>query len=154
MDFEKCTEQEMREFKELWPESEQELIDHIRELAKANNDYGKAAYVISLAAVATFRYMSHLCGITGFQASCADMDILRRNRHYEDGFRIIDYNNLLYPQYWTDEHFPTREQLLQENLPRLQKKAKELLAQTSNASPNVKKHWETIVATKSTKATA
>ncbi len=53
---------------------------------------------MSLAAVAAFYYVSHKLGVTGFQASCADMDFLQRTRSMKSGFKILDYDDLLYPQ--------------------------------------------------------
>ncbi len=43
------------------------------------------------------------------------MDILRRTRGYKMGFRLVDYGNLLYPQYCDAEHFSGWRGLMNEN---------------------------------------
>jgi len=135
-------EKELREFKELWPKSEKALIRHIGELLNRPHDYGTCVYAVSLASIATFNYMARKLGITGFQSSCADLDILRRNRNME-GFRIINYDDLLYPQYLDSEHFPSHVELIQENKEILKKKARELLKKSNEfVHPEVKSHWE------------
>lgn len=91
------TESEMRESKSIWPKTEKELIRYIRELLDREHDYGTCVYAMSLAAVASFHYIASKLGVTGFQASCADLDILRRTRHIER-FKILNYEDLLYPQ--------------------------------------------------------
>ncbi|MBK7380837.1 MAG: hypothetical protein IPJ03_17905 [Ignavibacteriales bacterium] len=106
------------------PKTLDELNKVIEQLTERKHDYGTCVYAMSIAAVATFNYVASKLGVTGFQASCADLDILRRTRNYKNGFSIIDYNNLLYPQYWDDEHFPSKEQLLEKNKEQLAKAAK------------------------------
>ncbi len=139
------TEQELRETKVEFPKTLDELNEIIKQLTERNHDYGTCVYAMSIAAVATFNYIGSKLGCTGFQASCADLDILRRTRHYEDGFMITDYNKLLYPQYWDDEHFPTKEQLLEKNKEQLAKKAKQLLEDSNGSThPNIIEHWKMI----------
>jgi hypothetical protein len=140
------TEQELRETDVEWPETKEELMNYIDELVERDHDYGTCVYAMSIAAVATFYYVSKQLGVTGFQANCADMDILRRTRSLEDGFMIIDYSKLLYPQYFDDEHFPTKEQLLEERGEQLAEKAKQRLEESNgDVAPAVKKHWQKIV---------
>lgn len=93
------TEQEMRDSKVPWPKTIEELNDYINELSKDGGDYGKAVYCMSMAATAAFYYMSHVVGATGFQASCADLDIFRRTRSINGPFAIIAGEDMLYPQY-------------------------------------------------------
>ena len=144
------TEKNMRRRKGAWPKTEDDLIKYIRRLLNGKHDYGTCVYAVSLATLATFRYMASKLGITGFQASCADMDFIRRVRHYKDGFRIVDYNKLLFPQYINDEHFPSHMQLLMENLPHLQRKAKKLLKESPEAHPNVRSRWAFVAKLKRT----
>lgn len=140
------TEQELRGMEVKWPETKEELIEYIDDLVEREHDYGTCVYAMSMAAVATFRYVGGKLGVTGFQASCADMDILRRTRRLKHGFRIIDYSKLLYPQYVNEENFPTKDQLMDENGERLAKEAKKLFEESNgNASPEVKKHWKKII---------
>lgn len=139
-EIETATEEELREMDVIWPKRLQELNHYITKLSEKNHDYGTAVYAMSMAAVATFYYMSHVVGASGFQASCADMDFIKRIRGYKDGFQIIDYHNLLYPQY--DDSIMTRDQLIEDNKVNLKKRAMELLAKEQQASPEVLDRWE------------
>jgi len=138
-------EKKMRASKEIWPKSSKQLVAYIKKLSEGEHSYGTCVYAMSLAAVATFHFMSHKLGVTGFQAGCADMDILRRTRNYKHGFMIIDYGNLLYPQYDDIEHYPTREYLIQENIKWLGKEAKKSLQDSETAHPEVRAWWERLV---------
>lgn len=137
-------EKELRNFKAIWPKTQKELLKHVYELTNRKHDYGTCVYAVSLASVAMFHYMSGKLGITGFQASCADLDILSRTRSMKDGFMILDYNHLLYPQYLDLEHFPAHQKLILKNKDNLKKKAKKLLKESPTAHADVRKHWEYI----------
>ena len=139
-----ATEQELREMDVPWPKSLDELNQYIIDLSERKHDYGTCVYAMSMSALATFYYVSHVLGVTGFQAGCADMDFIKRCRRMKDGFRLIDYNKLLYPQMVNSENFPTPEEILIENLPHLQKKAKQLLKDSPDAHPNVLARWKYI----------
>jgi hypothetical protein len=138
-------EKEMRERKAVSPNSFNALKTEIGMLLNNNNDYGQAVYAISLACVATFNFMAKELGITGFQASCADLDILRRTRRMENGFKILNFDRLLYPQY-VDEFNITYEKLLSDNIENLSLAAKKKLEEMEDfpAHPDVVKHWEKI----------
>ena len=142
MKCEALTEQEMREAKVPWPKTQDELMEYIQSLVEREHDYGTCVYAMSMAAVAAYYYVAHKLGVTGFQASCADLDILRRTRDMKHGFRIIDYEKLLYPQYLTPDHFPSVDQLLKDNIDWLSEEAKRLLDESPNAHPDVKGHWK------------
>src|SRR5258706_368302 len=136
------SEKELRELDVPWPRNEADLLRIIRAVAKREHDYGTCVYAMSIAAEASYNYISHVLGVTGFQASCADMDFLRRTRSWKMGFQILNYENLLYPQYLDREHFPTHEDLIKENIDQLGEKAQELLAERDNAHPNIVRWWE------------
>ena len=142
------TEKEMRQMETPWPKTVFSLLRFIFRMLRQNDDYGKCVYALSLAAVATFNYMSHKCGATGFQASCADMDILRRTRGYKAGFRIIDHANLLYPQYINDDHFPSPDKMLRDNIRVLGPMARKKLDEDSRfpMDPEVRARMEMIAA--------
>lgn len=142
------TEQEMRESKVPWPKTIEELTSYINSLVKQEHDYGTCVYAMSMAALATFYYVSHELGVTGFQASCADLDFLRRTRDYKMGFRVIDYKNLLYPQYLNKEHFPTVTDLISENKEKLIVEAEKLIQESPEAHPDVIAHWKRIASLK------
>lgn len=95
-------EKHLRESKAPWPKTETELTDYIKTLVDRPHDYGTCVYAMSLAATATFNYVASKLGCSGFQAGCADMDIIRRTRDIEN-FSITVWDNLLYPQYCNDE---------------------------------------------------
>lgn len=133
------TEQEMREAEVPWLETPEELSSYIAALVEQEHDYGTSAYAMSLAAVAAFQYVAKKLGTTGFQASCADMDVLRRTRGYENGFMILDANNLLYPQY--DLPGEVREWIVETRF-RLAPVARERLK--SAMHPRVRKHMQQI----------
>ncbi len=135
------TEQEMRESKVPWPKEIEELTDYINGLVKQPHDYGTCVYAMSMSAVAAFYYVSHKLGVTGFQASCADMDILRRTRNIQR-FQILNLEDLLYPQY--SEKFKCYEDYLKENAEWLSKEAKKKLAESPEAHPNVIAHWKVL----------
>jgi hypothetical protein len=137
------TELEMRDMKAPWPKSWDELRDFCESLWTENNDYGKAVYCMSLASVAMFNLAAHKVGATGFQASCADMDILRRTRDMENGFRIVDYSKAMYPQYLESDQVIAL--LFDELAPLLKDAAAKELATNERAHPNVIAHWKRIV---------
>lgn len=123
-----------------------DLTKYISGLLCGKHNYGTCVYAMSMASVAVFNYMAHKLGVTGFQASCAELDILRRTRLLEDGFMLIDYNKLLYPQYLNSEHFPSYDDLINDNIEHLSKRAKISLKQNRTAHPDVIRHWEYLVA--------
>lgn len=141
------TEQDMRTAEVPRPKSETELMEYVKGLVDRPHDYGTCVYAMSMAATAAFYYVSHKLGVTGFQASCADMDILRRTRNLKYGHRIIDYNDLLYPQYWDDERTPIFQALMREpeSRERFAGEARKLLDGNGNAATAVKEHWQRLV---------
>lgn len=141
------TEKELRDTGDFHPQTESELIEYVHSLVERNHDYGTCVYAMSLSATAAFNYVAHMLGVTGFQASCADMDILRRTRNMKSGFMILDYDNLLYPQYCNEEHFPDWKTLLEENKKELKKMVAQKLAEdTKGTHPSVMAHWKMIAA--------
>ena len=142
------TEKELQAFEVPHIETTSELVSFIDRMEKEGCTYETAPYVMALSAYATFMYMAKKLEVTGFQASWADMQFLKRTRNLKDGFRILNYENLLYPQYKNEFTF---EKLLEDNLDHIQEKAKELLRRTENedgtysAAPEVVKHWQMIV---------
>lgn len=135
------TEAELRDSKVPWPESEDAMVEYIRGLVDRPHDYGTCVYAMSMAATAAFQYVAKRLGVTGFQASCADMDILRRTRSLEWG-KVLDYSNLLYPQYCDDEHYPPWRSIIEGNRSEFAKRARQKLAESGGiAADGVVKHW-------------
>lgn len=135
------TEQEMREADAASPKSLTELTQYIEQLETQEHDYGTCVYAMSMAAVAAFNYIAHKLGVTGFQASCADLDILRRTRNYKGPFMVVDSSKMLYPQY---NIMGEVSQSLEEWKTWAAEEAGKNLADASNANahPNVIAHWK------------
>ena len=140
--LEEMTEEELRETEVITPKTIEELNEYINSLVNRQHDYGTCVYAMSMASVATFNYIAHKLGVTGFQAGCADLDILTRTRRMKDGFFILNYKNLLYPQYLNEDSFPSISTLLNKNAEHLGKRAKELLKESPMACPSVVEHWK------------
>lgn len=136
-----ATEKEMRDSKVPRIETSVQLSAYIAALADRPHDYGTCVYAMSLAAVAAFNYISHKLGVTGFQASCADLDILRRTRHMEGPFMILKAEDLLYPQYDLREKV---EEFIDKNRDWCAEEARKKLAEGGTAHPNVRAHWESL----------
>lgn len=136
-------EKQMRESTAPRLESMEELSAYITSLVDRRHDYGTCVYAMSLAATATFNFVAGMLGVTGFQASCADMDILRQTRDFTWG-RLVKYENLLYPQYCTSAYFPSVDDLLKD--PEIRDKLREMaqakLAQNHTAAGAVIEHWK------------
>ena len=116
-------------------------------LLARGHDYGTAAYASSLVAFAAFRLACSALGLTGFQASCADLDFLRRSRRVEL-FAIVDYAELLYPQYL--DKIPNAAQVLTKNAKWFRDKAREKLEAPQieglTVSSKVIAHWQWLAA--------
>lgn len=138
------SEKEMRESKVPTFDTPDELMTYINGLVEPEDthDYGTCVYAMSMAATAAFNFVAHKLGVTGFQASCADMDILARTRGWKHGFRILNYADLLYPQYRNKFDGCNYESLLIENGAWLRDEATKLLTENGTAHPAVREHWQ------------
>lgn len=142
-------EQEMREASVPHPEDMAELTAYIQSLIDQEHDYGTCVYAMSMAAVAAFSYVAAKLGATGFQASCADLDVVRRTRHLKGPFILLTAEKALFPQYDLRRDL---NEALSEWKPWLKEQAADNLrkARTDPESlvhPNVLEHWERIVST-------
>lgn len=147
IDWKTATEEQLRDATVPWPKTLAELTDIIEGLREREHTYGTCVYAMSIAATAAFYYMASDLGVTGFQASCADLDVLKRTRSYKHGFQIIDYDKLLYPQY-DDELRLSPEKLLADKSTSaaVVREAKKRLLETKSAHPDVVAHWRHLVA--------
>jgi hypothetical protein len=93
-----ATEEALRAMEVPWPKTPDELRAVMSALVDREHTYGTCVYAMSMSALAAYYYVSHALGVTGFQASCADMDFIGRARHMKCGFRILNYDDLLYRQ--------------------------------------------------------
>ena len=147
IDFFTATEAELRDAKAPTIDSAKDLADFVTTMVERGHDYGTCCYAMSLCAEAAFNFVAHKLGVTGFQASCADMDFVRRTRGYKLGFRLVDYSKLLYPHY-EDSFQMSMEGLLADPATRkaLREEAGRLVAQKSDQAngvhPDVMAHWQ------------
>lgn len=123
--------------------TEKELVKYVRALVERQHDYGTCVYAMSMAATATFNYVASKLGVTGFQAACADMDILRRTRRLKGPFMLVDGEKALFPQYNLRAEV---EKFTVEIAPWLAEQAAKKLAETTSAHPEVVAHWRTLAA--------
>lgn len=137
------TEQEMRDAEAAHPKTTADLADYINELVNQEHDYGTCVYAMSMAATAAFNLVAHRLGVTGFQASCADMDILRRTRSIKGPFMLIDGENMLYPQYDLQAKLA---EAMDEWREWARGEAAKLLAKNEKAHPDVIAHWKQLSA--------
>lgn len=93
------TETELRDMTVPRAETVEDLAAIVRVLTEREHTYGTCVYAMSIAAEVAFRLVASKLGVTGFQASCADMQFLSRTRGYKHGFKIVNYADILYPQY-------------------------------------------------------
>ena len=143
-------EEQLRKWNVPPIKSKEELDVIIKFLSERKQDYGTCVYAMSIASVATFNYMSYVVGSTGFQASCADLNFLTRVRGYTNGFKVIDFNNVIYPQSFNNsEKFPNAEDILLANLEPIALAVQKLINKHKEnknyVSPEVLKHWRMIM---------
>jgi len=110
-----------------------------------NHDYGTICRAMSAFMVAAGQVAddSSCGGITGFQASCVIMDAIAGwNGWKDEPFRLMQYNDLLHPQY--EDKVKTipkhvHDWLVMQAIERLQD-----VAATRQAHPDVVAHWRFI----------
>lgn len=135
------------------PKTLEELVKYI-EAQKALSDaagtdaegYGAAAQYVANVAVAAFNFAAHEEGITGFQASWADLEFLAKVRNLKGPFAILDSEKMLYPQYPTAVE--QAREYEEEWKPWLAKEAKRLMTvrKQEEVAPRVWAHWEKLAA--------
>jgi hypothetical protein len=146
IDWSTASEQEMREAEAPRPKDTAELAALVDTLLKRQHDYGTCCYAMSIAATAAFNLVASTLGVTGFQAGCADMDILRRTRHWKGPAMVLDLANYLYPQYDLPKMV---QESIDDNADWFSEQAKELLKTAVGfVHPDVKAHWERLAALK------
>lgn len=124
-------------------ESIEELTELIKEVeTDFNNGYGIAPRAIGSVCAVVGNYLSYKMGITGFQAGCAMFDFITGYLITDNkcGLRLIDFDEMLYPQY----EYKFDKKLKKSTWELMQKRAKELLEEKGFVHPDVKNHWESI----------
>lgn len=126
---------------ETLPEFVRHLIEDYR------HDYGTICHAIAAAALGGAHAVetSPQGGITGFQAGAVFWDFYRRWMHNDGPARIVDYNELLYPQFGAK--FRT---ISAETWTWVRDQAQQRLDENGDGGgivhPEVRAHWEAIVA--------
>lgn len=138
------TEAELRETKGATPYTPKQLLEYIASLVDRQHDYGTCVYAMSLAAEAAFNYVASNLGVTGFQASCADLDFIRRTRGMKGPFALLKAEDALYPQSDPTEKLA---EAMENWKPWLKEQAtKELADNRDFVHPKVKSHWKMLAA--------
>lgn len=121
-----------------------DLVSYLQYVKRIGNcGYGEAPRAIAQASLAVAWYLANEFGITGFQAGCTMWDFIRDWSYSGNkcGLKIINYDDMLYPQY---EH--KYDKTISEHVwVELQKQAKDELQKSKYASKNVIEHWKSIV---------
>lgn len=141
------SERQMRDFKTPFFSTLESLKDFLECLSNAFHDYGTAVYAMSIAAEAAFNYISSVQGSTGFMASLADLDFIKRTRRIEGDFAIVTDERYLYPQYAYKEK-ETSDMLRQSAAKKALEKLRDVKSGELNPKhvhPSVLQHWKSLV---------
>lgn len=125
------------------PRTQEEVLAIVNALATRMHDYGTCCYAMSLSAWAAFQYVAGHLGVTGFQASIADLDFIKRSRHIDSPFALLTAEKILYPQY--DLHSQLDEWIVKWK-PWAAEEARKKLMASQNAAPTVVEHWKRLSA--------
>jgi len=129
--------------------TKEDLDNLLKEVIESKDlDYGKIVYAMCGCMKATMNYIdrSPVGGITGFQASFIGWEMVREYlcRTNETALKILDFDDLLYPQY--KYKF---DKVIDKNLWNiLKEQAKKKLVEHPDAAPKVRKHWKSVAAGK------
>ena len=135
----KHDEVQMRESKPPECPTVQALAAYIESLVDGKHDYGTCVYAMSLAATAAFDYVASQLGVTGFQASCADADFIRRTLSIKGPFILIRGEDFLFPQLNPIDKLREARVKWSEWL---KEEADRRLQHSKGASEGVIRHWE------------
>lgn len=123
----------------------EELVEFLKgiDTDEKYDGYGETPRAMAQASVAVSNYFASKFGITGFQAGFVMWDFITdwQFRNNKCGLKIVDFDNMLYPQY--DDKFDKTISSSVWNS--LQEQAKKELDDHDHAHPNVKAHWQSIV---------
>lgn len=144
------TEQEMRDERVQTPASIKELSEYIESLTERDHDYGTCVYAMSMAATAAFNHVASKLGVTGFQASCADLDVIRRTRMIKGPFLLLKAEDMIYPQYDLEERLRESMESWKGWLAEDAKRKLQEHPDGAGVHPNVRAHWEKLAAHEST----
>lgn len=122
----------------------EQLAEFAKELLiDTQHDYGTVCHAVGAIALAGAWLGANIQGITGFQAGFILWDFIKQWNYSDNkcGLRIINYDNMLYPQY-KNEFDKT---ITKERFKLIQKEASKLLRTHRTAHSDVIKHLKSIV---------
>lgn len=124
------------------PDSLMGFIKHL--MYDYRHSYSSIVYALSAGAVATCWAMnkSPQGGISGFQASAIMWEFLKAWMSMDGPLKLTRYDDMLYPQY----DYKFEKTITRSTWAYLQDQAEKRLKEGGSTHPNVKKHWESIVA--------
>ena len=108
------------------------------------HDYGTMVDAIGAIALAAASMGAHKMGITGFQAGCVMWDFIQNwtYKNNECGLKLIDYDDMLYPQY----EYKFEKYIDKHTFTKLREEAMVKLINDKNyAHPDVVNHWKSII---------
>lgn len=117
----------------------------ITKLVTYNHDYSSCVYGVAAAGLAAMHVLSSHLGITGFQAGGVIWEVIRGWGVWAEGpKKVVIYNDMLYPQC----EYKFENTISAETFEWLQEEAQKRLrdADGQHVHPDVKQHWESIVA--------
>lgn len=130
-------------------ESVEELSQYLKDLINfKKHDYNTTGYAITKALLATEMLIAHELGTSGAQHGYAQIAYATESRGSKSGCAIIDFDNLMYPQYdlldkikgWIEEHKKSDY-----FIDIVKQKIKDDDKSDFKAHPNVRDHWERLV---------
>lgn len=139
----KVHEQWYEESKKQTPETIASFIERL--ITNYNHDYGTICHAMAAAAIGAMYAInkSEQGGITGFQAGAIMWEFIRHWNydHNKTGLRLVNYDNLLYPQYAID----FEKRISKSTWEALQREASKNLFENKHANLEVIEHWKSIV---------
>lgn len=116
------------------------FADHI--LNDYEHDYGTACHAVSACALAGAWLGCEKEGLSGFQAGFVMWDFIRNWTYTANkcGLKIVDYDDMLYPQY--EERFD--KTIRKDHWEEIQQEARRKLKDEHGAHPAVIAHWQSI----------
>jgi hypothetical protein len=118
------------------------LPEFLRRLSEDyGHDYGTICHALAASAIAAAWAVEKTPqgGITGFQAGAVMWEFIKNWMHMDGPMRLVDYNDLLYPQY--ADKFNT---ISRDTWDAVQAKARKNLEELGGASDSVVSHWQFI----------
>jgi hypothetical protein len=115
----------------------------IKELNEYDHTYDSIVHAIAAVCYRAGHAMnnSNSGGISGFQGGAVMWEFIRKWGHYEGPMKLLDYRNMLYPQY--EDHFD--KTINKETFNWLKDHAEKRLADNAKVSNDILRHWKGIL---------